>query len=91
MINLEKAVKDCIRTELKMYRPSEGSIEVREDILDTAFRMALSEQINAIQKQAIAEYYLVMGDYEKAKYYHKQYTKELKELLWNLTYKNLRY
>jgi hypothetical protein len=24
----------------------------------------------------------VMGDYEKAKYYHKQYTKELKELLW---------
>jgi hypothetical protein len=81
MIDLEKAVKDCIRTELKMYRPSEGPIEVREDILDSAFRIALSEQINAIQKQAIAEYHLVMGDFEKAKYYHKQYTKELKGLL----------
>lgn len=81
MINLEKAIKDSIRTELKLYKPSEGPVEVREDILDTAFRIALSEQIIAIQKQAIAEYYLVMGDYEKAKYYHKQYTKELKELL----------
>ena len=90
MTNLEKAVKDCIRTELKFCKPTEP-VEVREDILDTAFRMALSEQINAIQKQAIAEYYLAMGDYEKAKYYHKQYTNELKELLWNLIYKNLKY
>lgn len=80
MINLEKAVKDCIRTELKFYKPTEP-VEVREDILDTAFRTALSDQISAIQKQTLAEYYLVMGDYEKAKYYHKLYTKELKELL----------
>jgi hypothetical protein len=80
MIDLEKAVKDYIRTELKFYKPTEP-VEVREDILDTSVRIALSEQIKAIQNSAIAEYYLVMGDYEKAKYYHKLYTKELKELL----------
>jgi hypothetical protein len=55
--------------------------EVREDILDGTLRMTLGELSNAIFKGALAEYFLVIGDYELAKNYHKQYTKELKELL----------
>lgn len=81
---LEELFKEKLRAELAHIDcgiDASLKVEVREDILDGSFRMSLSELSNAIGKGALAEYFLVIGDYDLAKSYHKQYTKELKELL----------
>ncbi len=81
---LEELFKERIKTELAAINVSKDislKVEVREDILDGALRMSLGELSNAIHKGALAEYFLVLGDYDMTKMYHKQYTKELKELL----------
>ena len=82
--SLEDLFKERLRAELACIEcgiDASLKVEVREDILDGAFKMALSELNKAICKGALAEYFLVIGDYDLAKKYHKQYTKELKELL----------
>lgn len=82
--SLEDLFKESLRAELACIEcgiDASLKVEVREDILDGAFKMALGELSKAICTGALAEYFLVIGDYDLAKKYHKQYTKELKELL----------
>jgi len=81
---LEELFKERIKAELAAINVGKDislKAEVRDDILEGALRMSLGELSNAIHKGALAEYFLVLGDYDLAKLYHKQYTKELKELL----------
>jgi hypothetical protein len=84
MDTLKELFIERLKTELTLINANIDTslkAEVREDILDGALRMTLGELGTAIFKGALAEYFLVIGDYELAKNYHNQYTKELKELL----------
>lgn len=77
MEELETIIKECIRAELKLCQIK----DIDEYMLDRVYRISVSELFNAITRGAVAEYYLLLADYDKAKYHHKEYTKELKELL----------
>ena len=84
MKTLGELFKERIRAELTAINVSTGislEVEVKEDILDSAFRINLSELSKAVCKGTLAEYFLALGDYDLAKMCHKQYSKELKELL----------
>lgn len=80
MNEIENAIKEVIRQEIKMAEVP-NKIEINESVLDRALRMALFEQLEAVKMQAVSEYYLAMGDYDKAILYFKKYHKVLKELL----------
>ena len=81
---LEELFKERMRAELNtinVTRDAELKVELDEYNLDFALSTNLSELQLVIHYGALAEYFLVLGDYELAKTYHKKYTKELKELL----------
>ncbi len=68
---------DCITAELKLCQEQ----QINQEQVDFALRQSMGEHFNTIIQCAIAEYYLVRGDYEKAKFHSKKYRKMLKELL----------
>jgi hypothetical protein len=80
MNEIENALKEVIRQELKMAE-APNKIEINENALNGALRMALYEYLDVIKMQAVSEYYLAMGNYHKAMFYLKKYHKVLKELL----------
>ena len=84
METFEKLIRGRMEAELStlnIFADTSCKVEIREDLLDHSLRLILGELSEAIYKGALAEYFLVLGDYESAKNYHKQYTKELKDLL----------
>ena len=83
-LTLEELFKERLRAELatiNVCRHEEPKVALDEYNLDFALSMNLSELQQAIHYGALAEYFLVLGEYELVKTYHKKYTKELKELL----------
>lgn len=81
---LEEFFKERLRDELTSINVAKNEgckVELDEYNLSFALGMNLSELQHAINYGALAEYFLVLGEYELAKTYHKKYTKELKELL----------
>ena len=77
MNELETSIKERIRAELKLCQIK----DIDEYILDRIYRISVSEHFNAITRGAVAEYYLLLADYDKSKYHHKEYVKELSKLL----------
>ena len=68
-------------TSINVVKDEGCKVELDEYKLSFALGMNLSELQHAINYGTLAEYFLVLGEYELAKTYHKKYTKELKELL----------
>lgn len=80
MNELENAIKEVIRQEIKMAEVP-NKIEINENALNGALGITLQAQLEAIKMQAVSEYHLAMGNYDKAILYFKKYHKILKELL----------
>jgi prephenate dehydratase len=80
MNEIEEAIKEVIRQEIKMAEVP-NKIEINENTLNGALGITLQDQLEAIKMQAVSEYYLAMGNYNKAILYLKKYHKILKELL----------
>lgn len=76
-MELETLLKERVRAELKLC----GVKEIDEEKLDYAYRLAMSEHLDVIDRCAVAEYFLLIYDLELAKYHSKEYRKILKELL----------
>jgi hypothetical protein len=78
MNEIENAIKEVVRQEIKMAEVP-NKIEINESVLGGALRMALYENLDVIKMKAVSEYYLAMGNYDKAILYFKKYHKVLKE------------
>ena len=78
MNELETILKERIRAELKLCQIK----DIDEYMLDRVYRISVNELFIAITRGSVAEYYLMLADYDKAEYHHKEYKKELKNLLW---------
>ena len=74
---LETLLKERLRANLKMCQVK----NIDEEKLDFAYRIAMSEHLDAINRCAVAEYFLLIHDLDLAKYHCEEYRKILKELL----------
>lgn len=70
-------IKDNIRANLKLCKVE----NIDEYKLDYAFRLSMSELIEALKLGALSEYFLLEHDLYLAKYYNEEYRKQLKGLL----------
>lgn len=70
-------LKENVRNELKLCQLK----DIDEEKLDYAFRVSFCEHINAIVSYSVAEYYLLLADYDNAKKLHKKHRNVLRELL----------
>ena len=76
MKDLLKSIKERVEAELKLCQIK----DIDEYKLGKACGLAIIEHLEAITSCAVAEYFLLTGDYEKAKHHNKVYIKILKDL-----------
>ena len=77
MSEFNQLLKENLICELKLCQED----FINQEQVEVAISQAMSELYNAQLQCAVAEYFLVRGDYKKAKYHHKKYRDMLKELL----------
>lgn len=77
MATYKDLLKEHLIAELKLCQ----EIIINHEQLDYAISQNMSELYKVQVQGCIAEYFLIRGDYEKAKYHSKKYRNMLKELL----------
>jgi hypothetical protein len=77
MSEYNKLLKENVICELKLCQEE----FINQEQVDFAISQSMSELYNAQIQGIVAEYFLIRGDYKKAKYHHKKYREMLKDLL----------
>ena len=77
MSEYNKLLKENVICELKLCQEE----FINQEQVDFVISQGMGELYNAQLQCIIAEYFLVRGDYKKAKYHNKKYRDMLKELL----------
>ena len=77
MSDFRQLLMESLTTELKLCQEE----TINQEQLETALAISIKEHINLFVQSAVAEYFLIRGDYKKAKFHNKKYRNMLKELL----------